>query len=448
MRKCLQVFLVLLVSLMVSGCQQEQMKLKNKELTVEYGEIISSDLKTYLENSDEYMKNSTMTGIPENEEGKEYPAVGQYSLKISHRNTNQEVTVKVEDTKAPTFTDGTTKVTVDNGEKINKKKFTATDLSDVTITVEDSQIDYTKSGNYKVKVTATDKYQNKAQKEIDLTVKEKAVTASKNTTSKSSSKGSTTSQSSQKNSSSTTTSSNKTNNSNSSHTGSSTSNKTASSNSSSSSNKNTGTSSSSSASSKDLWVANLKVAKSYSKIMIASAPSSSSRQGTFIYYQKVNGKWKEVLKTTADFGKAGVGTGSENSTRTPIGQYTFTKLMGISSNPGTQLTYHRIDNNDYWCGETLYNQFVDEDVTEHSCSKKNDEHLIDYPSQYKYAAAFSYNTSNIKGKGFAFFLHCANSIHYTGGCVAIPTSQMKKVMQAIDSNTVFIIDLEKNITKY
>jgi len=70
MRKCLQVFLVLLVSLMISGCQQEQMKLKNKELTVEYGEIVSSDLKTYLENSDEYMKNSTMTGIPENEEGK------------------------------------------------------------------------------------------------------------------------------------------------------------------------------------------------------------------------------------------------------------------------------------------------------------------------------------------------------------------------------------------
>lgn len=441
MRKCLQVFLVLLVSLMISGCQQEQMKLKNKELTVEYGEIVSSDLKTYLENSDEYMKNSTMTGIPENEEGKEYPAVGEYTLKISHGNTNQEVTIKVEDTKAPTFTDGITKVTVDNGEKIDKKKFTATDLSDVTITVEDAQIDYTKSGNYKVKVTATDEYQNKAQKEIDLTVKEKAITASKNTTSKSSSKGSTTSQSS-----------NKTNNSSSSQKGSSTSNKTASSNSSSTSNKNTGTSTgtsgSSSASSNDLWVSKLDVAKSYSKIMIASAPSSSSRQGTFTYYQKVNGKWKEVLETTADFGKAGVGTGSENSTRTPIGQYTFTKLMGISPNPGTQLPYHRIDNNDYWCGETLYNQFVDEDVTEHHCSKKNDEHLIDYSSQYKYAAAFSYNTSNIKGKGFAFFLHCANSIHYTGGCVAIPTSQMKKVMQAIDSNTVFIIDLEKNITKY
>jgi len=441
MRKCLQVFLVLLVSLMVSGCQQEQMKLKNKELTVEYGEIISSDLKTYLENSDEYMKNSTMTGIPENEEGKEYPAVGEYTLKISHGNTNQEVTIKVEDTKAPTFTDGITKVTVDNGEKIDKKKFTATDLSDVTITVEDGQIDYTKSGNYKVKVTATDEYQNKAQKEIDLTVKKRAVTASKNTTSKSSSKGSTTNQSS-----------NKTNNSSSSQKGSFTSNKPASSNSSSTSNKNTGTSTgtsgSSSSSSNDLWVSKLDVAKSYSKIMIASAPSSSSRQGTFTYYQKVNGKWKEVLETTADFGKAGVGTGSENSTRTPIGQYTFTKLMGISSNPGTNLAYHKIDSNDYWCGETLYNQFVDEDVTEHHCSKKNDEHLIDYPSQYKYAAAFSYNASNVKGKGFAFFLHCANSIHYTGGCVAIPTSQMKKVMQAIDSNTVFIIDLKKNITKY
>ena len=445
MRKSLQVFLVLLVSLMVSGCQQEQMKLKNKELTVEYGEIISSDVQNYLDNSDDYLKETVMKGIPQNEKGKEYPSVGEYFLTLSHDKESMKVKVNIKDTTAPVFTDKNTAVTVENGKKIEKNIFKATDLSPVEIKVEDSQVNYDKAGNYTVKVKATDKYNNTAQKEVKLTVKEKKVvktsektsTTSKKTTSNKSTQKSNTSNKTGNSSSNSSNKNNGTSNSGTSN-GSGTGNTGTSS----------GTSGSSSSSSNDLWVANLKVAKSYSKIMIASAPSSSSRQGTFIYYQKVNGKWKEVLKTTADFGKAGVGTGSENSTRTPIGQYTFTKLMGISSNPGTQLTYHRIDNNDYWCGETLYNQFVDEDVTEHSCSKKNDEHLIDYPSQYKYAAAFSYNTSNIKGKGFAFFLHCANSIHYTGGCVAIPTSQMKKVMQAIDSNTVFIIDLEKNITKY
>lgn len=56
--------------------------------------------------------------------------------------------------------------------------------------------------------------------------------------------------------------------------------------------------------------------------------------------------------------------------------------------------------------ESYYNQFIDEDTQEHICSKKNHEHLADYPSQYKYCAAFNYNLSNIPGKESAFFLYC------------------------------------------
>lgn len=292
---------------------------------------------------------------------------------------------------------------------------------------------------------AVDESNNITQKEIKLTVKEKKEEKTsdekKETRSSTGNKSSTNTSTSQKNNNDQNQTSN---NHGSSSTGSTNKNEGSSS---SSSNSSSGSSNSSS-SSKDLWVSNLKVAKSYSKIMIASAPSSSSRQGTFSYFQKVNGKWKEVLKTTAYFDSSGVGEGKEGGKKSPVGQYTFTKLMGLSSNPGTQLSYHKIDNNDYWCGEALYNQFVDEDVTQHNCSKKNDEHLADYTLPYRYVAAFNYNPGNVKEKGFAYFLHSKGNINYTGGCVAISNIQMKKIMQAIDRNTVFIIDLQKNITKY
>lgn len=444
MKKIIQIGTAIMMTFVMTGCQKEEMALKGEEFNVEYGENIPTDVKNYLDNSDEFMKNTEISGIPENEKGKTYPAIGQYELKLVNEKMQEKVTVNVQDTTAPVFTDKNTSVTIENGKKIDTKIFKVQDLSEVKITIDDSQIDYTKAGDYIIKVKATDKSNNSTEKEVKLTIKKKETktntensSTTKNTPSSKTSKTSGSSNTSNK----TSTKGNQSSNSTSQNNGSSSS----SGNNSDNSSNNSGNSSSSS---QKHWISNLNVAKNYSKIMIASAPSSSSRQGTFTYYQKVNGDWKEVLETTADFGKAGLGTASESSTKTPIGQYTFTKLMGISPNPGTNLAYHKIDSNDYWCGETLYNQFVDEDVTEHHCSKNNDEHLIDYSSQYKYAAAFSYNTSNIKGKESAFFLHCANSIHYTGGCVAIPTSQMKKVMQAIDGNTVFIIDLESNITNY
>lgn len=444
MKKYFQIGLAMMTALMVSGCQQEKMKLKNQEYTIEYGDTISNDVSTYLNNTKEYMKEVQISGIPANEDGKEYPAVGNYELELSNKNDSVKVSVAVKDTVAPIFTDKTESVTVENGKKLDTKLFTAKDLSKVQMTIDDSKVDYSKAGEYKVIVKATDKSNNTTQKEVQLTVKKKETTDTKKETTTSTTSSQSSSNKTSTNSSQSTSNKQNQTSSNNSNSSSSSDNKNESTSNNSGSTGSTG----SGTNSQDLWVSNLKVAKSYSKIMIASAPSSSSRQGTFTYYQKVDGKWKEVLETTAYFGSNGVGAGKEGGRKSPVGQYTFTKLMGLSSNPGTQLPYHRIDNNDYWCGETLYNQFVDEDVTQHNCSKKNDEHLADYTLPYRYVAAFSYNPGNVKGKGFAYFLHSKGNTNYTGGCVAISNTQMKKVMQAIDGNTVFIIDLHKNITKY
>ncbi len=195
-------------------------------------------------------------------------------------------------------------------------------------------------------------------------------------------------------------------------------------------------------------VESLNAATNFSKIFIAHTSYASATQGTFDYYEKVNGLWQKQMSCLCYVGKAGIGAGSEYSTRTPAGIYTFTKLFGIAGDPGTLLPYQQLDDNDYWCGESNYNQFVDEDVQEHNCSRTNDEHLAACPSYYQYCAAFSYNTSNAPGQGFAFFLHNAGPRVDTDGCVAIPMSNMQHVMQSIDSGSCLIIDTDSNISNY
>lgn len=128
-KKYLQIGIVLMIALTISGCHQEQMKLKKQNYSIEYGQSISSEVSTYLDNSQEFMEDVKISGIPSNEKQKEYPAIGNYELKLSRQNESLGVKVSVVDTVAPVFTDKTEEVTVENGKEIDSKLFKATDLS-------------------------------------------------------------------------------------------------------------------------------------------------------------------------------------------------------------------------------------------------------------------------------------------------------------------------------
>ncbi|MCD7840015.1 MAG: hypothetical protein LUG46_05225, partial [Erysipelotrichaceae bacterium] len=194
-------------------------------------------------------------------------------------------------------------------------------------------------------------------------------------------------------------------------------------------------------------VSSLQVADDTNKIIVVTASSTTATTGTFRYFKKSNGTWKEIIYTTAYLGQKGINKTKEGDRKTPTGLYHFSKLMGIASNPGTQMTYTKITKSMYWCGDKkYYNQFIDESKQTHNCNHSNDEHLIDYTNEYQYVAALDYNSSCTYGKGSAIFLHCTGNTKYTGGCVAISKSNMKKMMTEIDENTVIIIDLTSNIT--
>lgn len=194
---------------------------------------------------------------------------------------------------------------------------------------------------------------------------------------------------------------------------------------------------------------NLKAKENANKIIIVSTKNTSTHYCVVQYFKKENEQWKEIFKVNGSVGKYGIDKVKEGDKKTPTGLFHFTQIMGIAKNPGqTLLPYHQIDKNDYWCGEKYYNQFVDEDVQSHKCTKKNDEKLINYTQPYQYLAVFDYNSKHIKGKGSGIFLHCTTKSGYTAGCIAIEKEKMKYLLKEIDLDTIIIIDQSKNMYKY
>lgn len=512
-KKTLSILSLALMAGALTGCSKG---LDVKEsMTIEYGKAISTDVATYL--SDEVTGEERTKVLAEakvvleNDEkaGKDYQLPGDYTVYIKYNGDITEVKVTVKDTKKPVFKDLTKELEYVRDCKptaeVLAKQFNAEDLDEVTITVDDSQVDYTKEGNYKAVVKAVDSSKNEEVQEITIKVvkptlkldkssksmyeKEsfvlKATVKGKDTKAKFSSSNTSvatvsetgkvtakkkgtvtitaeangvkttckvTVKSVPKGSSTTTQIVTNTN------TGKKENvstvkpkpekpkpTKPSGGGSSSSGSSNLPSKPSSS----EPYVAYLNAAKRYNKIMVVSASSSSTSKGTFEYFTKTNGRWTKEFSTAAQLGSRGINKVKEGDRKTPTGLFTFTHVMGIASNPGTKMPYHKIDGNDYWCGgRNHYNQFIDEDKQSHNCDKSNDERLIKYKTPYQYLAALNYNSSNTYGKGSAIFLHCNGNSGVTAGCVGISKSYMKRVIKEIDSSTCIIIDLKKNISKY
>lgn len=149
------------------------------EKSVEYGETYTPNIADFVNESkinDSYSINGEMP----NEEGKDYPAIGDYSFTISAKNKDDvAVTVKVEDTTEPVFdvnapseisTFKDVAITEDN----LKNTFAVTDLSTVALTIDD--VDYATVGEYTVNLYATDESGNVANKGIKVIVNEPTIT--------------------------------------------------------------------------------------------------------------------------------------------------------------------------------------------------------------------------------------------------------------------------------
>ena len=165
------------------------------------------------------------------------------------------------------------------------------------------------------------------------------------------------------------------------------------------------------------------------------------------------GKWKEILSTPGFVGKNGLCRDEdhiEGCGQTPMGIYRFNKAFGIADDPGCAIPYVKADDDTYWSGDSRegmhYNEMVS--IKDYPDLIMDDsEHIVDYDYQYQYCLNISFNEDGTPGRGSAIFLHCLGPLKpYTGGCVAIPENQMKKVMQNVREDCVVIIDTLQSIS--
>ena len=166
-----------------------------------------------------------------------------------------------------------------------------------------------------------------------------------------------------------------------------------------------------------------------------------------------DGNWRELMSTPGYVGKYGLCEDAdhvEGCGQTPMGIYSFNKAFGIADDPGCSMSYIKVDDDTYWSGDARdgmhYNEMVD--IKDYPDLDMTDsEHIVDYDYQYQYCLNISFNEEGTPGRGSAIFLHCLGPQKpYTGGCVAIPENQMKKVMQSVKEDCVVVIGLLEDLS--
>lgn len=171
MKRKIVVSLMILMFPMLVGCQKETMTLKIDSVTVEYGSSISVKAEDYLKNEKDFLDKVEVAVNAENEKDKKYPPKGEYELLLKHDDNIEKVKVIVKDTIAPKL-EIKDKYTIEYNSKLDQKELKATDLSKTTVTLDDSKVNYKKTGTYKATVIAKDESNNETKKEIEIVVKE------------------------------------------------------------------------------------------------------------------------------------------------------------------------------------------------------------------------------------------------------------------------------------
>lgn len=186
------------------------------------------------------------------------------------------------------------------------------------------------------------------------------------------------------------------------------------------------------------FAAGYAAASQYSQLVIVQ---SNGTNATVTMHELQDGVWTEILRTDGFVGSNGVGEASEFTSATPQGTFPLYFAFGINPDPGTKVPYLRVDEYDYWVGDSsspLYNQYARAD-SDTDWDKSKSERIIDYPTAYGYCLFIGYNIEGVPGKGSCFFLHCSNG-RPTAGCVSVPESDMAFILRNIGEDCGIVIE--------
>lgn len=178
--------LLFVVIIVIVTLNKPKLVLKSEEISVEFGNKISLNASDYLQtdkiDKEVVDKTKVSTNAPDtatlyDNSVKECPPMGEYKVTLKYQEETAEVKVTVKDTTKPTFDkfEDTIEITKDckpTSDELSEllKKFTAKDLQKVTISLDDSKVDYSQEGTYKATVKAVDDSKNEAIQETTIKI--------------------------------------------------------------------------------------------------------------------------------------------------------------------------------------------------------------------------------------------------------------------------------------
>jgi len=205
------------------------------------------------------------------------------------------------------------------------------------------------------------------------------------------------------------------------------------------------------------------------QVVLVTANHQMSTTGTLQTFEKINGQWEIIQEASPVFlGRTGLIPGTErvqSSGKTPMGTYSLTSAFGRRINPGTQMPYTHLDQNDAWTYNpkvpSTYNLFQSAN-RRWSTYGKYVEHLWQLGPQYDYVVTTSFNEptgqivrgadginrakpSATTSRGGGIFLHVSKGIP-TAGCISMNRNVMRSLLQWLKpaSHPVTVIGLARD----
>lgn len=182
----------------------------------------------------------------------------------------------------------------------------------------------------------------------------------------------------------------------------------------------------------------LKCTGDAQQVVIVTAEDYLMIESTVQAYEKVDGKWKQILApspaSVGNCGFAKVEEKHEGDGRTPVGVYTFGTFFGNKPNPGVKFPYKQTTDNDYWVDDSESKYYNTWQTGPADGKWSSAENLGLTGHVYDYAAVINYNTEErVPGKGSAIFMHIwSGQGRGTGGCVAMAEENLLTVLKWLD----------------
>ena len=179
------------------------------------------------------------------------------------------------------------------------------------------------------------------------------------------------------------------------------------------------------------------------QVVVVTSSSWSTTYATLRAYEKTDGRWRLVMgPMSARVGYSGMKSywnRVQGDGTTPAGTFRMTMAFGIKADPGTDLPYLRVRSRDqWWVGDRTSRYYNEPRLASQGGFRRTtagvdgSERLIDYPTQYAYAAVVDFNRPDpVVGRGSGIFLH-VNGKGATAGCVSVTQANMVRILRWLD----------------